>query len=149
MNFALLRENAEAAGQLLDDTFFPRAQACQIDFRRGEFDAPVLGLMRFFQQLGHVQQRLRRNAAAVEADAAGIHLRVDQRDGHAEIGSEKCGGVSTGTAADDCNVQIGSFRHESFEPSKGTKVHEASDSIRSIDVLSSFVNLRVLRGEWF
>ena len=74
LHLALLRENAEAAGELLDDAFFPRAQARQIDFRRGELDAPVLGLMRFFDQLGDVQQRLRRNAAAVEADAAGIQL---------------------------------------------------------------------------
>ena len=102
---------AEAAGELLDDALFPRTQARQIDFRRGEFDAPILGLMRFFEQLGHVQQRLRRNAAAVEADAAGVHFRIDQRDRHAEIGGEKCGGVAAGTAADDCNIQRLRFRH--------------------------------------
>ena len=67
---ALFRELAESAGQLLDDALFPAAKFGEIDFRLGEFDAPVLRLMRFFEQLGDVQQRLRRNAAAIEADAA-------------------------------------------------------------------------------
>ena len=105
VHLALLRENAESAGELLDDIFFPRTQARQIDLRRGELDAPIFGLMRFLQQLGHVEQRLRRNAAAVKADSAGVQFGVDQRDVHAEIGGKKCSGISTRTAAHHCNVQ--------------------------------------------
>ena len=49
MDLALLGENAEAAGELLDHAFFPGAQAGQIDLRRGELDSPVFCLMGFFE----------------------------------------------------------------------------------------------------
>ena len=52
-------------------------------------------------QLRDVQQRLRRNAAAIDADAAGIHFAVDERDLQAEVGGEKRSGVAAGAAADD------------------------------------------------
>ncbi len=104
VNFALLREHAQAARKFLDYAFLPRAQAGEIDLRRSELDAPVLGLMRLFHQFRDVQQCLRWNASAVKADSARIQLWIDQCDGHAEIGGEKCGGVSTRTAANDCNI---------------------------------------------
>ena len=59
------------------------------------------GVLRLADELRDVQQRLRRNAAAIETDAAGIQLRVDERDLHAEIGGVERGGVSAGTGADD------------------------------------------------
>ncbi len=72
-----------------------------VEFSKGtEFDSPVFRLLRFFDQLRDVEQRFRWDAAAVEADAAGVYFRVDEGDGHAEIGGEECSGVSTGTAAD-------------------------------------------------
>ena len=125
MNLALLREHAQAAGQFLDHALFPRAQASEIDLGIGELDAPILGLMGFLDQLGHVQQGFGRNAAAVEADAAGIRFRIDQRDLHAQIGGEKCRGVTTRPAAHHCNVSL------KFQSSKGinhkdTKVHEGN-----------------------
>ena len=52
-------------------------------------------------QLRDVQQRLRRNAAAIDADAAGVHLGIDERDAQPEVGGEKRGGVAAGPAADD------------------------------------------------
>ena len=97
---------AQAAGQFLDHALFPRPQAGQIDLGLGVLDAPVLGVARLVDQLGHVQQGFRRNAAAIEANAAGIRFRIDQRDLHAEIGGEKCGGVATRAAAHHCNVQV-------------------------------------------
>jgi alpha-tubulin suppressor-like RCC1 family protein len=65
-----------------------------------------------------MEQRLRRNASAVEADSARIHLRIDQRGVHAEIGGEKCGGVSSRTAANDGNVQWWGFSHVGKQVSK-------------------------------
>ncbi len=111
-DFALLGENAEAAGEFLDYALFPRTQARQIDFRRGEIDAPVFRLLRFLDQLGHVQQRFRRDAAAVEADSAGVRFWVDQRDGHAQIGGKKRGGVASGTGADYCDIERWCVRHD-------------------------------------
>ena len=58
-------------------------------------------MLRLVQQLGDVQQRLRRNAAAIEADAARILGRIDQRDLHAEIGRVKRRRVPARAAADD------------------------------------------------
>jgi len=76
---------SEAAGQALDDAFFPGAQAREIDLGLGELDAPVFGLLRFLDQLGYVQKGLGRDAAAIEADAAGIDFGIDERDFESEI----------------------------------------------------------------
>src|ERR1700691_3887182 len=85
--------------------------------------------MRLFQQLSHVQQGFRGDAAAVEADASGGEFGIDQGDGHAQIGGEGCSGVASGAAADYGDVQVWSLRHEALQPqrlstTKGTKVHE-------------------------
>ena len=56
---------------------------------------------RFVDHFRDVQQRLRGNAAAIDADAAGIGFGIDERDAEAEIGGEKRGRVPPGTAADD------------------------------------------------
>ena len=52
-------------------------------------------------QLRDVQQRLRRNAAAVDADAARVRLGIDERDAQPEIGGEERRGVASRPAADD------------------------------------------------
>ena len=44
------------------------------------------GVLRLVDHLGDVQQGLRRDAAAIQADAAGVLLLVDERDLHAQIG---------------------------------------------------------------
>src|ERR1035437_3213716 len=111
MYLALLRELAEPSSELFDHALFPRTQASQITFRCGELNSPILSLMRFFQQLGNVNQSFRRYAATVEADSAWVQLRIDQSDRHAEIGSQKRGRVSTGTAAHHCDVQVRGLRH--------------------------------------
>ena len=80
VDLAELRQLAGAARQLLDDAVLVVAQLVEVDLRLAELDAPVLGVLRLVDQLGDVQQRLRRNAAAIEADAAGILLVVDERD---------------------------------------------------------------------
>ena len=69
-----------------------------------ELDAPLLRVLRFLEQLGDVQQRLRRDAAAIQAHAAGVLLVVDEGDLHAEVGGVKRCGVPTGACADDCDV---------------------------------------------
>ena len=97
----LLGELPETAGQLVDDLLLEAPQAVEVDGRGPERDAPGLGVLRLLQQLGDVQQRLRRDAAAIEADAAGILARIDERDAHAEIGRVKRRGVPARAAADD------------------------------------------------
>ena len=84
---------------LTTPSFHVRSRARSI-FGWRKVDTPILGLLRFLNQLGDMQQRFRRNAAAVEAYAAGIHLGIDQRNLHAEIGGEERGSVSARSAAD-------------------------------------------------
>ena len=52
------------------------------------------GVLRLGEQLGHVQQGLRRDAPAVGADASGIDFLVDEDDLHPEIRGEEGGGVA-------------------------------------------------------
>ena len=67
-------------GQPLDDGVLERAQLVEIDLRFAELDAPRFRVARLVDELGDVKQRLRRNAAAVDADAAGVRLRIDEGD---------------------------------------------------------------------
>src|SRR5207249_2825711 len=96
-----LHELARAVRQPLDDVVLEGAQLVQIDLRLAEVDAPRLCVARLIQKLRDVQQRLRWNAAAIDADAARVRLGIDERGREAEIGSEKRSGVSARTAADD------------------------------------------------
>ena len=69
-HLAGLGEAGEAAGQLADDALLPAAQVVDVDLRLGERDAEVAHLLGLGDDLGGVEQRLRRDAADVEADAA-------------------------------------------------------------------------------
>ena len=61
---------------------------------------------RFLDDLRGVQQRLRRNAADVEADAAELRPALDQRDFQAEIGGAERGGVAAGAGAEHDDFEI-------------------------------------------
>ena len=63
-------------------------------------------MLRFADQLGDVQQRFRRNAASVQANAARIQLRVDERNLHSQVGSEKRGSVASWPGAYNGNLQV-------------------------------------------
>ena len=107
---ALLREQSQASGKLLDHAFFPTAQPRQINLRRRKFNSPILGLLRFLNQLGDMQQCLRGNAATIETHAAGINFGVDQRDLHAKISGKKGSSVAARSSADYSDAQLsGSF----------------------------------------
>ena len=127
----MFRKNAQASREFLDHTFFPRTKAGEINLGSGEFDSPIFGLMGLLQQFGYMKQSFRWDAAAVEADSAGIEFGIDQGDGHAEIGSEKCGGIATGAAADYCDIQSGAFGHRAFN-TKDTKVHEGKANLKTM-----------------
>ena len=57
------------------------------------------------RQLGVAQQRLGRDAADVEADAAPV-LLLDDRDLHAELGGADGGDVPTGAGTEDDDVEV-------------------------------------------
>ena len=104
-NLTLLAELSEAAGQFIDDAGLPLAQLAHINLRRGKVDAPVRRFARFRDDFGDVQQGLRRNAAAIEADAAGVQFHIDKRRLQSEIGSHEGGSISARPAADDDHLR--------------------------------------------
>ena len=122
LDFSLLGQQAQAAGELLDHPVLEGAQAVQIDLGCGELDAPTAGVARLINQFGNVQQRLRRNAAAVEAHPAGIQFRVDEGDAQAQIGGQERGRIAPRASPDDGDVQIGGFGHDggSLQSAAGT-----------------------------
>ena len=109
-NLALLREHSHAAGQLFDDLRLEGADAIDVDRRRAERHAPGLRVPRLVDHLGDMEERLRRDAAAVETDAAGIDGRIHERDLHAAIGRVERRRVSAGTGTDDDDLS--SLRHK-------------------------------------
>src|SRR5688572_26384931 len=88
-------DTADAGGQLIDHALLVGAELPDVDAGLAERHAPVAGVPGFVHDLGHVQQRLRRNAPPVQTDTAGILLFVDERDLHAEIGCVESGGIAT------------------------------------------------------
>ena len=96
------REQSEPAGLLLDDVIFPRAKLVDVDRRLAERHAEHVGVLGFVEHPGRVQQRLRRDASAERADAAGIRIGVDERHLHAGIGRMKRGDVAARARANDC-----------------------------------------------
>ena len=61
----------------------------------------MFGVLRVGDELGGVQQRLGRDAADVQAGAAGAFARLDQGDRDAVVGGEEGGRVAAGAAAED------------------------------------------------
>jgi hypothetical protein len=100
-DLAVLDQLAGAGGQPLDDVVLEGAELVEIDLRLGELDAPGLRVARFADEVGDVEQRLRRNTAAIHAHAAGIGFRIDERGAETEISGEERGGVAPGSTAHD------------------------------------------------
>ena len=74
--------------------------------RLGERDAPVGQVLGLGHGLGHVQQGLRGDAAAQQADAAQPRLEIDQGDLHAQVGGQKRGRISAGSAAENDELGV-------------------------------------------
>ena len=73
---------------------FERAQLVEVDLRRAERDAVLGERLRLVHDGRDVQQRLRRNAADVEAHAAERRVALDQHRLHAEVGGAERRGVA-------------------------------------------------------
>ena len=99
LHVALGGDLLQTAGERGDDLFLACPHGGDVDGRLGEGDAPFGQVRGLRHGLGHVQQGLRGDAAAEQARAAQPRLQIDQRDLHAEIGRQKCRGVTTRSAA--------------------------------------------------
>src|SRR5271165_4484150 len=86
LDLALLGERRQAIREPADDSILPVAQPLAVDLRLAESDAELGHLVGFLDYPRGVQQRLRGDAADVQADAAERGPALDQRDLQAQIG---------------------------------------------------------------
>ena len=98
---ALRSDLLQAAGERGDDLFLPCPHGGDVDGRLGEGDAPFGQVRGLRHRLGDVQEGLRGDAAAEQAGAAQPRFQIDQGNLHAEIGRQKCRGVTTRSAAEN------------------------------------------------
>ena len=103
-DLARLRHAGEAAGQLADDLVLMAAQQFERDLRLVVGDAVGAKRRRLVHDRGGMQQRLRGNAADVEADAAESRAALDEHDFLAEVGGAEGGRIAAGTGAEDENL---------------------------------------------
>ncbi len=96
-----LRQPVEAAGQLADDVLLPGAELVQVDLRLREGDPEARGVLGLGEHLRRVEQRLRRDAADVQADAADPLMALDQRHLQAEVGGAERGRIPAGPRPHD------------------------------------------------
>jgi len=106
---ALSSEGSEPLGQLADDSILERTQLGEIDFRFGETDAVAAHRQRIGDHLGRMQQRLRRNAADVEANASLRRVLLDQHHLQPKVCRPESSRIASGAAADgrDFRIELG------------------------------------------
>ena len=109
LDLALLGQRLQAAGEPADDAVLELADLVDVDLRRLEGDAGLAELGGLGHHLGDVQQRLGRDAADVQADAAELLAAVDQGDAQPEIGGAEGGRVAARAAAEhgDLDLDVG------------------------------------------
>src|SRR6185369_15850438 len=95
LNLAQVTHLPRARRQLPDDLVLEGPELVEIDLGLFERDPEIRRMRGFADDVGDMQQRLRWNAAAVDADAARVLLRIDERDLHAAVGGVKGCGIST------------------------------------------------------
>jgi hypothetical protein len=100
VHLALLRQPAQPFGQLADYAFLEAAHAVDVDLRLTETHAVGAHFFCVGNHLRHVQQRFRRDAADIEADAAEGGVTLYKCHLLAEIGGAECSGITTGAAAE-------------------------------------------------
>src|SRR5688572_2882370 len=94
-HLALLREPGQPLGKFVDNGFFPRTELAEFYGGFAESNPLSLRFFRFGNDLRHMQQRLGRNAADIEAYATQRGVALDQYHLLAEIGGAERGGVAT------------------------------------------------------
>ena len=99
-DLALLGQPGQAPDELADDAVLPRPQPVQVDGRGPEGQAVLAHLLGLGDHLRGVQQRLRRDAADVEADPAQGVAAVDDHDLEPEVGRAERRGVAAGAGAE-------------------------------------------------
>ena len=104
LQLAALRQPGEPVGELAHHGVPARPQACEVELRCAELDAGRGELAGFADDLGHVEQRLRGDAADVETDPPEHREALHQHHALAEVGGAKRCGVAPGARAEHEDV---------------------------------------------
>jgi hypothetical protein len=100
-----LEQLSHPRGQLANHGVFPLLQAAEVDARVVDQDAHLRGVGCFLEQLGRVDERLRRNATHVQAHAAWRGL-FHYQDFLAQLAEANAGHVAAWARADDNNFNF-------------------------------------------
>ncbi len=125
LHLSVLCKLSGAAREAGDHGVLEVAKLCEVDRRLAELDTPGGRVARFAQDLRDVEQRFRRNAAAIHADAARIRFGVDDRNAESEISGEKSGRITAWAAADHNELSGDHVRRFSFM--KARRSHEGHE----------------------
>ena len=108
VDLVLLEQELDAFGETLDDLVLAGLHAGHVDRRalRGvaERDAPLLRVLHDLERVRVLEQRLRGDAAPIEARAAERRLALDHGHVQAELGGADRGDVAAGARADNQDV---------------------------------------------
>ena len=96
IDLARLRHARKPPGQPLHDAVLEASQLVEIDGRRSVTDAVLAHRLHFIHHGRRMQQRLRRNAADVEAHAAERGVALDEDRFQTEIRGTERGGIAAG-----------------------------------------------------
>ncbi len=105
-DLAHLGHRRQAAGELAHHLVLVPEQLGAVDLRFAEADAEVGEVLDLVDHRGDVQQRLRRDAADVEADAAQRRVALDQDHLEAEVGGAEGGRIAAGAGAEHQQVAV-------------------------------------------
>ena len=105
-DLVLLEQRFDPRSALVDDAALVGVDLLDLDRRLPHRDAEVAGVADLVDDLGRVQQRLGRDAAAVRAGAAELGILLDAGDLHPELAGADRRDVAAGTAADDHQVVV-------------------------------------------
>src|SRR5581483_7878155 len=105
LDLAALDQAGQTLVEPIDDAVLVFVDAGHVDAVERRTDPDLLALAGAVGDLGSVQQRLRRDAAAVQAGAADL-VALDHDDGHPELGGAQRAGIPTTAAAEDDDVGV-------------------------------------------
>jgi len=104
-DLVLVDEALQARPETLHDLVAALGHADVIDYRVPGVDAELLGMPDPLDEGRRLEQRLRRDAAGVEAGTADLGV-VDEGDLQPELGRPERGGVATGARAEDDEIEV-------------------------------------------
>src|SRR6185295_13705477 len=133
-HLVLLEQEVDAAGVLVDDLAFPLLGAADVELRLADVDPEPPRLADLVEHGGGVEERLGRDATAVEAGAAELRVLFDHGDLEPQLTGADPGDIAARPAAEDDQVESfwGCVRHRGLPGGKNFAVESgiSKDPVR-------------------